>query len=229
MGTQFLLSLLGGGIAGAGLLFIAGKYAYKWYKKEEIIISGEIVAIVSILLIIGAVSTYKLGEASYQIAKGGIEYVHDGANSALHSGQQIIEKSLKLGTVTLLEGIGQPYHEYQKKWAEERANPLENMEIKIISSSVKELKDANNKQLIHLVIEVKNSGVTAFNLNNLLSQELIVLTDKNNNIYSLNTLQYEDSTIKAGETSLREMDIILPKGVQLHQLSTPIKQLVLNP
>jgi len=226
MGTQLLLSLIGGGVAGAGLLLIVGRYAYKWYKKEKIIVSGEIVTIASILLITGAISAYKLGEASYYIAKGGVEYVHDGANSALHSGQQLIEKSLKWGTVTLLEGIGQPYHEYQKRWAEDKASPIQNMEIKIISSRITEV---NDEQLVHLVVEVKNSGTSSLNLNNLLSQELVVLTDKNSHSYPLNKLRYENSTIKSGETSLREMDIILPKGVELYQLSTPMKQLLLNP
>jgi predicted nucleic acid-binding Zn-ribbon protein len=226
MGTQLLLSLIGGGVAGAGLAFLVVKYAYKWYKKEKIIISGEVVAIASILIITGAVSAYKLGEASYHIAKDGVEYVQEGASSAIDSGQQLIENTLKWGTVTLLEGIGQPYHDYQKKWEADKIKPIEEMDIKIISSRVKEV---NNEQLVHLVVEVKNSGTTPLNLNNLLSEELIVLTDKNSNAYALNKLQYENSTIKAGETSLREMDIILPKGVELHQLSTPIKQLLLNP
>jgi predicted nucleic acid-binding Zn-ribbon protein len=167
-----------------------------------------------------------LGEASYHIAKDGVEYVQEGTSSAIDSGQRLIEKSLKWGTVTLLEGIGQPYHEYQQKWEADKIKPIEQMDIKIISSHVKEV---NNEQLVHLVVEVKNSGTTPLNLNNLLSEELIVLTDKNSNAYALNKLQYENSTIKAGETSLREMDIVLPKGVELHQLSTPIKQLLLNP
>jgi len=218
MGTQFLLSLIGGGVAGAGLLLITGKYAYKWYKKEPISITGEVVTLASILLITGAVSTYKFVEASYYIAK-------NGASSAIDSGQRLIEKSLKWGTVTLLEGIGQPYHEYQKKWAEDSAKPAQNMEISIISSHATEV---NNEQLVHLVIEVKNSGTTALNLNNLLSQELIILTDKKSNGYSLNRLKYKNSTINAGETSIREMDVILPKGVELHQLSTPIKEMLLE-
>jgi len=225
MGTQFLLSLIGGGIAGAGLLFIIGKHAYKWYKKEPISITGEMVAITSILILTGAVSAYKLGQASYHIAKDGVHYVQEGASSAIDSGQELIEKGLKWGTVTLLENIGQPYHEYQKKWSEDTKNPVENMEIRIISSSSKEV---NNEQLVHLVIEVKNSGTDPLNLNNLLSQEFIVLTDKKSNTYSLDRLKYENSTIKAGETSLREMDIILPKGVELHQLATPIKQLLIE-
>lgn len=218
MGTQFILSLIGGAVAGGGLLLILGKYAYKWYKKEKLVITGEMVAIVSILIMTGGISAYKLGEASYHIAK-------DGVNSALHTGQQVIEKSLRWGTVTLLEGIGQPYHEYQKKWASESIKPIEQMEIKIISSRVSEV---NNEQLAHLVIEVRNGGHTPINLNNLLSQELIVVTDTKSHAYPLNTLKYQNSTIKAGETSLREMDIILPKGVKLHQLSTPIKQLLLE-
>ena len=218
MGTQFLLSLIGGAVAGGGLVLILGRYAYKWYKKEKLTISGEMVALASILIVTGAVSAYKLGEASYHIAK-------DGVNSALHTGQEVIEKSLRWGTVTLLEGIGQPYHDYQKKWALDTIKPIEKMDIKIISSRINEV---NNEQLAHLVIEVKNSGTTPINLNNLLSQELIVLTDKNSNSYSLNTLKYKNSTIQAGETSLREMDIILPKGVKLHQLATPIKQILLD-
>lgn len=226
MGTQFLLSLVGGGIAGAGLLFIVGKYAYKWYKKEKLTISGELVAIASILIVTGGVSAYKLGEASYHIAQGGVEYVQEGASSAIDSGQRLIEKTLKWGTVTLLEGIGQPYHEYTQRWEADKIKPIEKMDIKIISSSV---TTVNNEQLVHLVLEVKNSGATPLNLNNLLSQELIVLTDKNSNAYSLNKLKYENSSIQAGEISLREMDIILPKGVELHQLSTPIKQMLLKP
>jgi predicted nucleic acid-binding Zn-ribbon protein len=226
MGIQFLLSLIAGGVAGVGLLFIIGKHVYKWYKKEPITITGELVAITSILILTGAVSAYKLGQASYHIAKDGVHYVQEGASSAIDSGQELIEKGLKWGTVTLLENIGQPYHEYQKKWSKDTKSPVENMEIRIISSSSKEV---NNEQLVHLVIEVKNNGTEPLNLNNLLSQKLIVLTDNKNNIYSLNKLQYKDSSIKAGEVSLREMDIILEKGVQLHQLATPIKQLLLNP
>jgi predicted nucleic acid-binding Zn-ribbon protein len=225
MGTQFLLSLIGGGIAGAGLLFIIGKYAYKWYKKEPISITGEVVAITSILVVTGAVSAYKLGQASYHIAKDGVEYVQDGASSAIDSGQELIEKGLKWGTVTLLEGIGQPYHEYQKKWSEDKANRVQDIEIKIISSNTTEV---NNEQLVHLVIEVKNSGTAPINFNNLLSQELLVLTDKESTTYSLNRLKYKNSSIKAGDFSIREMDILIPKGVQLHQLATPIKQLLIE-
>jgi hypothetical protein len=88
MGTQFLLSLIGGGVAGAGLLFLVGKYAYKWYKKETILITGELVTITSILIITGAISLYKFGEASYYIAKSGV-------NSTIDSGQRLIEKGLK--------------------------------------------------------------------------------------------------------------------------------------
>jgi hypothetical protein len=73
MGTQFLLSLIGGAVAGVGLLFMAGKYAYKWYKKEPITISGEIVAIASILILTGAISLYKLAESSYYLAQDVIE------------------------------------------------------------------------------------------------------------------------------------------------------------
>ncbi len=75
MGIELLLSLIGGGVAGVGLLFIAGKYAYKWYKKETISITGELIAIISILIVTGAVSTYKLGEISFNIVKEVVEHV----------------------------------------------------------------------------------------------------------------------------------------------------------
>lgn len=177
------------------------------------------VAIGSTLIVIGAISAYKLGEASYHIAK-------DGVNSALHTSQKVIEKTLKWGTVTILEGIGQPYHDYQKKWEKEKLTPIQDMEIKIISTSSEPIE--NNQKFVHVVIEVVNTGTTPLNLNNLLSQEFIVLTDKKNNTYSLNALKYQDSTIKVGKSLLRQMDIVLPKDVELHQLSTPMKQLLLE-
>ena len=95
MGIQFLLSLIGGAVAGAGLVLILGKYAYKWYKKEQLILTGEMVAIVSILIVTGTVSAYTLGEASYHIAK-------DGVHSVLHT-----------------------YHDYQKNWASDTIKPVE--------------------------------------------------------------------------------------------------------
>jgi len=81
MGTQFLLSLIGGGIAGAGLLFIIGKYAYKWYNKEPIVITGELVAIISILIVTGVVSAYELARASYDIAKEGIHCIQKNSDN----------------------------------------------------------------------------------------------------------------------------------------------------
>jgi len=80
MGIQLILSLIGGGVAGLGLAFIAGKYAYKWYKKEEISITGELIAIISILIVTGIVSAYKLVESSYHIAKDGVEYIENIGN-----------------------------------------------------------------------------------------------------------------------------------------------------
>jgi len=224
MGTQFLLSLIGGAIAGGGLLLIAGKYAYKWYKKETITISGEIVAISSILILTGAVSAYKLAESSYHLAGEGVEYAKDGVKSALHTGQQVIEKTLKWGTVTLLEGIGQPYHDYQKKWKEDNREDVGEIEIRLVS---KKQEIVGDQKRVHLVLDIKNVGSTELDLNRLFSEELVVLTDKNNNAYSLKKLNYQESIVKAGEHSQREMDIMLPKEIELQQINTPLKQLLL--
>jgi len=225
MGTQLLLSLITGAIAGGGLLLIIGKYAYKWYKKEKISISGEILAIALVLIITGGISAYKAIEASYSIAKDGINYTKDGINSALHTGQQVIEKSLRWGTITLLEGVGQPYHEYQKKWEQDKNNPLEKINIKVIKSNKKEL---HNQQSIHLTISVENRKASSINLNQLFKQNLLILTDNKNNTYSLKELNYKNGIIQAGETSEREIEIITPKGVELYNLSTPQKQLLIN-
>ena len=225
MGTQFLLSLIGGAVAGGGLLLIAGKYGYKWYKKEPINIGGEIVAIASILVMTGAISAYKLAESSYHLAGDGVEYTKDGVKSALHTGQQVIEKTLKWGTVTLLEGIGQPYHDYQKKWKEESSKEsVGEIEIRLVS---KKQEIMGNQKRVHLVLDIKNIGSTELDLNRLFSDELIVLTDKNNNAYSLKKLNYQESIVKAGEHSQREMDIMLPKEIELQQITTPLKQLLL--
>jgi hypothetical protein len=72
MGTQFFASFLGLGIAVGSLGFMVGFYVYKrWYKKEIIEIKGEIVTLISIFVLLGAVSGYKLAESSYFYIKKG--------------------------------------------------------------------------------------------------------------------------------------------------------------
>jgi len=217
MGTQFLLSLISGAVAGAGILLILGKYTYKWYKKEPISIGGEVVAITSILLLTGAISAYKLAESSYYLAE-------DGVKSALHTGQQVIEKTLKWGTITVLEGVGQPYHDYQKKWEEDRDKPMQAIALKLVSSSQ---KISGDHKKVHLTLDITNRGTTALDLNKLFSDELIILTDKNNHAYSLKELNYQESILEAGKHTEREIEIILAKEIELHQLSSPTKQLLL--
>jgi len=77
MATNFLLSLIAGGIAGAGLLFILLKYGYKWYKKEPIYLSGELIMIISILTVTLLLSAYTLGEISLTVVKKTIHYLQD--------------------------------------------------------------------------------------------------------------------------------------------------------
>ncbi|MCK5854086.1 MAG: hypothetical protein KAG56_02605 [Sulfurovaceae bacterium] len=43
-------------------------------------------------------------------------------------------EQLHLTRSKVLKGIGQPYHDYQKNWEEDKVKPIENMEIKIIST-----------------------------------------------------------------------------------------------
>jgi hypothetical protein len=224
MAIQFILSLIGGAVAGGGLLLILGKYAYKWYKKAPLTITGEMVAIVSILVMTGVISAYKLAESSYHLAGDGVDYAKDGIQSVLETGQEVIEKTLKWGTVTLLEGVGQPLHDYQKKWEKDSIKPLRKVEINLLSSSE---KIDGNKRKIHLLLDIINRGEVPLDVNKLFAQEIIVLTDKDGEAYSLRSVHYQDSTIETGEASKREIEIILPKEIRLQQLSSPMKNLLL--
>ena len=78
MGTQFFTSLAGIIISGGLLLAMGGYYAYRWYKKRPIEITGEIVMMVSTVGIVWGYSAYKLSEASLHYAKEGISYVLKG-------------------------------------------------------------------------------------------------------------------------------------------------------
>ena len=223
MGIQFILSLIGGAVAGGGLLLIMGKFAYKWYKKERITISGEIVAVASILIMTGAISAYKLAESSYHLAGDGVEYAKDSVKSVLHTGQQVIEKTLKWGTVTLLEGIGQPLHDYQKRWKEDSVESMKKIDIELLSNTEKII---GTQKKIHIIINIKNQGTKPLNLNQLFKDEMIILTDKDNNSYSLNKLNHKDSILEVGKTSQQQIEIILPKEIEIEKLSTPVKELL---
>jgi hypothetical protein len=75
MGTQFFASLIGIIISGGILLVMGGYYTYRWYKKRPIEITGELVMIVSTLMVIWGYSAYKLSEASFHYLKEGTSYV----------------------------------------------------------------------------------------------------------------------------------------------------------
>jgi hypothetical protein len=96
--------------------------------------------------------------------------------------------------------------------------------MSVISSNEK-IKGIVRK--VHLVLDITNQGTTPLDLNQLFSHDAIILTDTKSNAYSLKKLNYQNSILKVGEKSQREIDIILPKEIELHQLSTPIQQLLL--
>jgi len=75
METQFFASLAGIIISGAILVVMAGYSAYRWYKKRPVEINGEILMIVTSLIIIWGYSAYKLSEASFHYAKKGTAYI----------------------------------------------------------------------------------------------------------------------------------------------------------
>ena len=70
MTTQFLLSLLGAGVAGGSFVLLVGLTAYKWYKKESTpLITPMVTTYLSIIVVLGAVSGYHLLTSSYYLAK----------------------------------------------------------------------------------------------------------------------------------------------------------------
>ena len=113
MTTQFLLSLLGIGIAGGSFALLAGIAIYKWYKKEPIaLMTPTVTTYVSIIVVLGAVSGYHLLTSSYHLAKKGTHLILD-------KGQELVSSAISFGTVTILEGVGKTYDHFQNKWEKE--------------------------------------------------------------------------------------------------------------
>jgi len=85
MGTQFFISLTGIIISGVALVVMGGYYAYRWYKKRPIEIRGEIVTIVSTLVIVWGYSAYKLSEVSFHYLKERISHMFETEKDSEHT------------------------------------------------------------------------------------------------------------------------------------------------
>ena len=215
MTTQFLLSLLGVGIAGGSFTFLVSFAIYRWYKKEPIDLTSPIATTyLSIIIVLGAISGYHLLSSSYYLAKKGTHMVID-------KGQELVSSAISFGTVTLLEGFGKTYDHFQNKWEKETLSKVEKLKFSIISM---QKRDGG----IHIVFSVKNSGTKSIDLEEMINHELILLKDGNGLCYPLRVTNTEDIEVHPNTTLVSEIDVDLPKGILASKLITPTQSLSLG-
>jgi hypothetical protein len=231
MGTQFFASLVGIISSGGALLLMGGYYAYRWYKKRPIEITGEIVTIVSTLVIVWGYSAYKLSEASFHYAKEGTAYVietgKDATDAVLDAGQEAISGTIKYFSVAVLEGVGKTYEYFEEKWDREKIEKFNALELKIISSQ-KEIQ--NGKTSLHLVLEVTNRGKNSIDLKDLVVQKLLLLKNKNEAYYpvTFNGVSNQNMNIPPATTVTQEIDVFVHDDNYPTMLSTPYQKLELK-
>ena len=215
MTTQFLLSLLGVGIAGGSFALLVGFAIYRWYKKEPIDLKSPIITTyLSIIIVLGAISGYHLLTSSYYLAKKGTRMVID-------KGQELVSSAISFGTVTILEGFGKTYDHFQNKWETESLAKVEKLKFSIISM---QKRDGG----IHIVFSVKNSGTKSIDLEEMINHELILLKDGNNLCYPLKITNAEQIELHPNTTLVSEVDVDLPKGILASKLITPTQSLSLG-
>lgn len=219
MTTQFLLSLLGVGIAGGSFILLLGLAVYKWYKKKPIDLMTPIVTTyLSIIVVLGAVSGYHLVTSSYYLAKKGTHMVID-------KGQDLVSSAISFGTVTILEGFGKTYDHFENKWEKESVAQVDKLKFTIIS--IEKLENHLDAPL-RIVFSVQNSGTKSINLDEMIEHELILLKDEKGLCYPLKTSSVEQREVHAGTTLVSEVDVVLPKGILASKLITPTQSLSLG-
>ena len=232
MGTQFFGSLLGVGIAVGSLVLMTGFYAYKrWYKKEIVEIKGEIVTLISIFVLLGAVSGYKLAESSYFYAKKGTHYVveagKEGTQAVLDAGQHAISGTIKYFSVAVLEGVGKTYDHFEEKWDAKQVKNFENLELRVLSSKRNE---KHGKTSLHVVLEVTNRGQETIDFKELVTHKLLLLKNKNSDYFPVTfdgTIN-ERMLIPPATTIEQEIDIVVHGDNYPTILATPSQQLELK-
>jgi len=216
----FLGSIIGLGIAGVGLTLMVGYYGYKWYKKESINIKGETITIASALIIVGAISTYKLVESSYYYAKEGTCYV-------LEAGQNVISGTIKYFSVALLEGVGETYDYFKEKWTEEEIKKFDALELKILSFK-REAK--NEKNSLHLKLEVSNLNREPLDFKALVMHKLLLIKNESEAYYpvTFDGIHQKNMLIPPMTTVVQEIDIIVHGDNFPTMLTTPHQKLELK-
>jgi len=231
MGIQFFSSLIGVGIAIGSLLLMLGYYGYKWYKKEPIEIKGETITIATALVILGAISGYKLGESSYYYAKEGTKAVIDagkyGTKVLLDAGQSAISGTIKYFSVAVLEGVGETYNHFESKWDNEKIQQFNDLELKVLSV---DKKQQNGKTSLHLALEVTNKGSKSINFKELITHQLLLLKSTKGSYYpvTFNGIVNQNMQIPPATTVIQEIDVLGEEGSSPTVLSTPHQKLLLQ-
>lgn len=106
MTTQFILSIIGLGIAGGGLGLGALYALYRWKRKNPLPFNGIVTMYISTLILLGVFSGYKFLTSSYYITKQGVGYVVD-------KGQDLVSSAISFGMVTIIDGFGKTSEHYE--------------------------------------------------------------------------------------------------------------------
>ena len=218
MTTQFILSLIGLGIAGVGLGLGAIYALYRWKKKTPLSFNAIITMYISILILLGLFSGYKFLTSSYHITKKGVGYVVD-------KGQDLVSSTISFGMVTILDGFGKTSEHYKQKWENEKINKSNKMKFSIIA--IKEKKDGD-KPTLHITFSSKNSSNKIVSLNQMVKDELILLKDKKGLCFPLTLSNNREITIAPHGSLVSEVDVILPDGVSIKEFVTPNQVLSLG-
>lgn len=217
MKTQFALSLLGLVVSGLALLIVAVRIGLRKYRKQPVSIPAG-VALGVILVGIGVFSGYKFLQASYHIAVQAVEKTSD-------VGRELISRAVNFGTVSVLEGFGKTSDHFNEKWRRETLADVKCLELSVLSSQV----TANGDQTsMRVVLGVKNTAAKPIDFNDIIERQHILLKDSKGMCYPLEQVDYDNSALPAGETSVRQIDITLPDGLSPALLVTPVQEVSLQ-
>ena len=215
MTTQFLLSILGLGIAGGGLALLVGTALYKWYKKRTpLSLTPTITTYLSILVLLGAFSGFNLLTSSYYLAKAG-------GKAVLYAGQEFISETISFGSIAILDGVGKTYEHYENRWEKESLKDANSLRFTIVST-----KRLDEK--IQIVFNVTNDSSHMINLNDMVKDELILLKDKKNICYPLDMKDSKRVNIAGGITIQSEVTLLINRDIDILALVTPLGSMALE-
>jgi hypothetical protein len=216
--TQFILSLIGLGIAGGGLGLGALYALYRWKKKNPLAFTNMVTLYISTLVLLGAISGYKFLTSSYYLTKQGVGYVVD-------KGQNLVSSAISFGMVTIIDGFGKTSEHYKEKWEKETLSQNNKMHFSIVA--IKEKKDGE-KPILHITFNSKNSSDKTISLNKMIKDELILLKDKNGLCFPLTLSNNREITIAPHSSLVSEVDVALPEGISIKEFVTPNQKLSLG-